>query len=266
MSSPLESSLSELLGNPIEVRTAAPGSHFVLRIQGLDRPHGFRVDVRRRFSWMEASISFDRLSSHVRDQLLSALSVEGEQFEVLIATLTNKGVNYRNVPAAGTLKDDRANFDTFSSRVSLDSQPSVWDAERLSSLSMLLPMFQLLDPQPVEEVGDVTPPAIYDEEGQITYRWSRRYERSTANRALAIELHGRTCRVCGTNFDELYGPIASGYVEIHHLVPVSSMGGPQAVDPRTDLVPLCANCHRMAHRKWPPFTPDELRAYLSRDR
>ncbi|MDN3937546.1 HNH endonuclease [Arthrobacter sp. YD4] len=103
-------------------------------------------------------------------------------------------------------------------------------------------------------------PEVYDVEGEVSYGWSRRYERSQANRALAIELHGRTCAVCGFNFDDCYGTLAGGYVEIHHLVPVSSMDVPKVVDPRTDLVPLCANCHRMAHRRWPPYTPTELQA------
>ena len=264
MSSPLESLLSDLLGSSIEVETAVPGSRFFLRIQGLDRPHGFRVDIERRFSWIEASLSFDRLSSHLRAQLAIALFTHSEQFDAAIAALAHKGVDYRRIPTPATRAGDSVEFQAFSSRVSLDSQPSVWEAERLSSVSILLPIVQLLDPQTREGDQETDPSSEYEEEGQVGYMLSRRYERSAANRALAIELHGRTCIVCGTNFDEVYGPIASGYVEIHHLIPVSSMGGPQIVDPRTDLVPLCANCHRMAHRKWPPFTPSELRAYRSR--
>jgi hypothetical protein len=88
---------------------------------------------------------------------------------------------------------------------------------------------------------------------------SRRYERSPLNRRLAIEMHGRTCTVCQFSFDEIYGPLADGYVEIHHLVPVSTLNGPTSVDPQTDLVPLYANCHRMVHRRWPPYAPEDLR-------
>ena len=103
------------------------------------------------------------------------------------------------------------------------------------------------------------PPEVFDEEGAEKLELSRRYERSRANRAVAIELHGTNCTVCGFSFSSFYGNLAKGYVEIHHLTPVSSMDGPRVVDPRTELVPLCANCHRAAHRRWPPFSPDELR-------
>lgn len=232
---------------------------FSVRIKGIDRPHGFKVDVRRRFSWMEASLQFDSLSSQLEDHLRVSLSRQVPQFETSMVTLTSRGVEYRSVPRLGTLDGPRERI-MLSSRLQLDSQSSIWEAERLSALSILLPIVQLLDDSGEEEPSDVLSPEMYDEEGQVSYGWSRRYERSQANRALAIEIHGRTCSVCGVNFDDCYGALARGYVEIHHLVPVSSMNGPQVVDPRTDLVPLCANCHRMAHRRWPPYTPSELHA------
>lgn len=100
---------------------------------------------------------------------------------------------------------------------------------------------------------------LSEEEGGHQLFLSRRYERSRNNRKVAIEVHGRNCHVCGFSFDATYGQISNGYVEIHHLVPVSMMQGPRVLDPRVDLVPLCANCHRMVHRKWPPVPPEELR-------
>jgi hypothetical protein len=37
----------------------------------------------------------------------------------------------------------------------------------------------------------------------------------------------------------------------------------EEVDPGTDLVPLCANCHRMAHRRRASVTPiNELKALI----
>ncbi|EOV5436814.1 HNH endonuclease [Vibrio parahaemolyticus] len=38
-------------------------------------------------------------------------------------------------------------------------------------------------------------------------------------------------------------------MHIHHKVPVSRLGISTLVDPEKDLVPLCANCHAMVHRK-----------------
>jgi 5-methylcytosine-specific restriction protein A len=33
-------------------------------------------------------------------------------------------------------------------------------------------------------------------------------------------------------------------------------------NPITDLVPLCANCHRIAHKRTPPYRPDEIRLMI----
>lgn len=104
---------------------------------------------------------------------------------------------------------------------------------------------------------------FFQEEGGLRLILSRRYERSRLNRKVAIEFHGRKCRVCKFSFDETYGSLSEGYIEIHHLVPVSQMGGPKPLDPRVDLVPLCANCHRMVHKAWPPLSPERLRQIIT---
>ncbi len=36
-----------------------------------------------------------------------------------------------------------------------------------------------------------------------------------------------------------------GFIEIHHLKTLSILAGAEEVDPHSDLIPLCANCHRM---------------------
>jgi 5-methylcytosine-specific restriction enzyme A len=39
-----------------------------------------------------------------------------------------------------------------------------------------------------------------------------------------------------------------GYIEVHHMIPISEKGK-RSTDPKTDLTVVCANCHRMIHRK-----------------
>ena len=54
---------------------------------------------------------------------------------------------------------------------------------------------------------------------------------------------------------------ADGYIQIHHVKPVSEYEG--EVDVANDLVPLCANCHAMAHRSKTTVTSiEELRALI----
>ena len=61
-------------------------------------------------------------------------------------------------------------------------------------------------------------------------------------------LHGGHifCECCGFDFAKAYD-IDDEYIEIHHLKPFSQTEGEHPVNSQTDLVPLCANCHRMIH-------------------
>ena len=63
--------------------------------------------------------------------------------------------------------------------------------------------------------------------------------------------------MCRFDFDETYGKdYAEGYIQIHHVKPLSEYEG--EVDPETELVPLCANCHAMAHRRRDTVTSIEV--------
>lgn len=74
-----------------------------------------------------------------------------------------------------------------------------------------------------------------------------------------LDEHGELrCQICGINFEEVYGKIGEGYIETHHRDPVSQMDGEQFVDV-DGVVLLCANCHRMVHRKSPPYSIEELK-------
>jgi len=86
-------------------------------------------------------------------------------------------------------------------------------------------------------------------EGARKYSISKRYERSGKNRKKAIEIHGLTCVMCGFNFEKFYGIKGKGFIEIHHITPLGSNNKEIIVNPETDLVPVCANCHRMIHRR-----------------
>src|SRR5829696_3357315 len=100
-------------------------------------------------------------------------------------------------------------------------------------------------------------------EGNRTKRLVNHYERDQKLRAAAVEHHGVTCKVCGFNFERAYGKRGKDYIEVHHLIPVSSFGNEVKVDPRSDMTVLCSNCHRVIHRrKNQLLTPEELKRLL----
>lgn len=91
-----------------------------------------------------------------------------------------------------------------------------------------------------------------------------RYEHSPDARRACIAHHGTSCAVCGFSFEIAYGEIGKEFIPVHHLVPVSQLGSHYELDPVTDLVPLCANCHAMAHHGVStPRTVAELRRIMA---
>ncbi|MGZ4660506.1 MAG: HNH endonuclease [Arthrobacter sp.] len=90
-----------------------------------------------------------------------------------------------------------------------------------------------------------------------------RYERNAEARRLCLAHYGTNCAACGFSFEMVYGEIGKDFIQVHHVVPVSELGSGYELDPITDLVPLCANCHAMAHRGvTTPRTPSELRRII----
>lgn len=76
-----------------------------------------------------------------------------------------------------------------------------------------------------------------------------------------LNQHGSVCQICGFNFHATYGEVGRNYIEAHHTKPVSEMkeGDVTRVE---DLAMVCANCHRMLHRKKPLLKPTELKKLL----
>lgn len=86
-------------------------------------------------------------------------------------------------------------------------------------------------------------------EGTQKQYYVTKYERDPANRKEAMRIHGFSCQVCGFNFEEVYGTLGKEFIEVHHSKPLYSLEEETVINPETDLVCLCANCHRMLHRK-----------------
>ena len=84
-------------------------------------------------------------------------------------------------------------------------------------------------------------------------------ERNPRNRFLCFSIHGEICGVCGFDPKATYGSAISSILEVHHIEPLSEIEKARVYNPRTDLIPLCPNCHRAIHKRKPAFKPDELK-------
>lgn len=242
-----------------------------VRAVDISEPNGFLVRVEPGWRSIEASFVPDNFAGQLLRTMGAMPPGARACFERTAATFAGIGarialrINDSAVTAFETLPP--APWSRFELKVVRLSEASVHgdeallrDATEVAGACLALVLALL----PVEEVGTEPTPLFEGglPEGAKTRVEVNRYERSPVNRAACIARYGAWCNACGFDFGKTYGPLGEGYVEVHHVVPVSKMGGNYVVDPVLDLVPLCANCHGIVHRQDPPLGIEALKALL----
>jgi 5-methylcytosine-specific restriction protein A len=117
-------------------------------------------------------------------------------------------------------------------------------------------------------IGSVEPDEDEFPEGRVLFREHRARERNRAlvqaakSRVLRIE-NKLACQACGFSFKDKYGAVGEGYIECHHVVPISELK-PNSKTKVSDIVLLCSNCHRMVHRRRPWLSIEELKLLVQR--
>jgi 5-methylcytosine-specific restriction protein A len=92
------------------------------------------------------------------------------------------------------------------------------------------------------------------------------YERNRNARSVCIKEHGTSCHVCHFDFGHVYGDIGTGFIHVHHLKDIASIGEEYVVNPTEDLRPVCPNCHAMLHTRKPSFGIEELKELMAAQR
>lgn len=91
------------------------------------------------------------------------------------------------------------------------------------------------------------------------------YERNPIARGKCIAHHGTRCKVCDVDLGTRFGPIAAGFIHVHHVVPLSKIGKAYVVDPTKDLTPVCPTCHAILHlKRGEPLSISEARSLLKK--
>lgn len=117
-----------------------------------------------------------------------------------------------------------------------------------------------------ESVNFYVPKAISEDEedfpeGKIMYRLHKTRERNSKivkeKKYDAVNAGILVCEVCGFDFEKTYGTLGRGYIECHHNKPISEYEVGQKTR-KEDLSLVCANCHRMLHRKRPWIEVENL--------
>lgn len=122
--------------------------------------------------------------------------------------------------------------------------------------------------------GEAIPPTEYGsdngedaEEGKLLTRIHRYRERNSKlikqKKDQFLRLNDAlVCEVCTFDFATVYGDRGDGFIECHHIKPVSELKRGEKTK-LNDLALVCSNCHRMIHRKQPWLSVGALKAVLA---
>lgn len=216
------------IGDVVFLYKASPKSQVAFRMEVIATSMSYEESTDKELFWKDKSLFYDGLGSHryVRFRLLM---IYPEGF-LTIKALREHGLR-GNIQGVMECKDEGLlNF----LKGDLSDTSSTGNSDTEKSF-----------------VSEYT-------EGEVHEVVLNRYERSREARDACIAVKGSRCIVCGFDFEQTYGEIGKGFIHVHHLTPVSSIGKEYRLNPQTDLVPVCPNCHNMLHRKEPPFTIAEL--------
>ncbi len=101
-------------------------------------------------------------------------------------------------------------------------------------------------------------------EGNIETITTTKYERNPYARSACVKEHGTICKICGFDFEKVYGEIGKGFIHIHHLKPLSEIGKEYSLDPINDLCPVCPNCHAMIHKRRPAYSLQDIKGRINK--
>lgn len=90
-----------------------------------------------------------------------------------------------------------------------------------------------------------------------------RYERDKTARNKCTAYYGYLCQACGVDLSKKYGSVAKNFIHVHHITKISTIAKEYQVDPIVDLVPLCPNCHAVAHLRDEPYSIQEIKSMIS---
>ncbi|CAB1065511.1 Hnh endonuclease [Olavius sp. associated proteobacterium Delta 1] len=122
-----------------------------------------------------------------------------------------------------------------------------------------------------DEIHSIRLPEELDHEETLKEGASSRisvnkYERNATARNKCLLHHGFQCAACSFDFEQVYGQIGKNYIHVHHIVSIAEIGREYEVDPITDLIPICPNCHAMIHSTKPALTVEQLHQLLTENK
>jgi predicted HNH restriction endonuclease len=241
-----------------QLRKVEPGDLvWIVTVRGGDLLLAGRVQVGQVIDESEADSTFDTYSLLNAQWHVTAADKTAEPMQLVNLTEQSLTLSLRFQGSADRLRINRQGRLNTLSLYNLRRLTD--DSGAVLNLAWYTAKDQL---DAVEQVDTDDDPLIYAE-GRTTIKRRVVRQRSAglvneAKARFAAEHGELRCEICDLNFAEVYGEIGAGYIEAHHPDPISEVEGERFTDVN-GIVLVCANCHRMLHRKTPPYSIDALR-------
>jgi 5-methylcytosine-specific restriction protein A len=262
--SKIESSLQDVadaIGVEL-IREYMPHDHeyeLKIRLAQIPAPHGFTMRIYDDYLSWKIELHLDVFSA----PLISAMQDRYSDRKVGLDSYLDLAQIKNNIfklaingnPNPASLNEDWKDINFV-----LAKSYNTEESEFTTLSSVLLDFMCILLYLIIEDTEWTSTEVMGDEEGGSYSEIVKKYERSRYNRAMCLKYYGFTCRGCGELLAEKYGPIGMDVIHVHHIVPVSQMGGAYRLNPIRDLIPLCPNCHTIVHRKTPVLDIESLRS------
>lgn len=231
---------------PTELSISNETGGLLIRDAATDPGKGYRLRVTKEQRYFQAVFEFEDYARQLADYAAAQLNGEHHFLADLAAKHPAFGGRIlrqtsENIFDAASVQQDRWSL-TFEYKAG-DGEPDMF----IFSDILLFLLFFLF---PYQTIGE--------EEGAPSDGISSLLERSRFNRSLCLAFHGYDCKACGLNMRKTYRGLKNDFVHVHHLSPMAAAGILKP-DPVRDMVPLCPNCHAVAHLKNPPYTVDEIK-------
>lgn len=257
------------LGLPVQAQLVA-ADRLTLIPSGLHENDGFSVEVHTSWRTAEAYFAPGKFARPLIAKMGEAGSEARAAFSALAIAAKKQGKVTFRVNGTDLDMQDSSSWPVQWQKVELAVKKQGVVFEELTSNELkgvirdiITPLFAMCIALIGIEDIEADPSAL---EGNPVEVVSRRYERKPVNREICLSLRGRRCCCCNMDFGEIYGDIADGFIEVHHTTPASEMGPGYLINPVTELVPICSNCHSVVHLSSPAASVDEVMADLKRDR
>jgi len=222
---------------------------FHFRDNLVSRGNGFLVVVQEEINKYEVSLLFENFAKELSDYAEKNISDSKNPLRKLFDLNSNLTVLVHKHYIDTNLDPETKQFENWDFKLIYKKGRENNDADKFSDI--LISFILYIFPYKLDS----------EFEGAAKSELLTKYERSHLNRSLCLAYYGYNCRACDINFKDKYGDIARDFIHVHHLNPISK-SGVKKPDPITDFIPLCPNCHGIAHLKNPPLTIEEIQTIL----